>query len=68
MSGYLGEVLVGDNEPVKAGQVLTRIDDRDYRVSLDQAKADVLAALAAIESKKAALDTQQAVIGLPGRP
>ena len=62
VSGYLGEVLVGDNEPVKAGQVLTRIDDRDYRVSLDQAKADVLAALAAIESKKAALDTQQAVI------
>ena len=62
VSGYLGEVLIGDNQAVKAGQVLTRIDDRDYRVSLDQAKADVLAALATIESKKAALETQQAVI------
>jgi membrane fusion protein (multidrug efflux system) len=62
VSGYLGEVLVGDNEAVKAGQILTRIDDRDYRVSLDQAKADVLAALAAVESKKAAIETQQAVI------
>jgi membrane fusion protein, multidrug efflux system len=62
VSGYLGEVLVGDNEAVKAGQVLTWIDDRDYRVSLDQAKADVLAALATIESKKAAIETQQAVI------
>ena len=29
VSGYLSEVLVGDNQPVKAGQVLARIDDRD---------------------------------------
>src|ERR1700691_924053 len=28
VSGYLAEVLVGDNETVKAGQVLARIDDR----------------------------------------
>jgi len=26
VSGYISEVLVGDNEPVKAGQVLARID------------------------------------------
>src|SRR5262245_41398752 len=44
VSGYLVQVLVGDNERVKAGQVLARIDDRDYRVALDQAKADVAAA------------------------
>ena len=44
VSGYIAEVLVGDNEPVKAGQVLARIDDRDFRVALDQAKADVAAA------------------------
>lgn len=62
VSGYLGAVLVGDNESVKADQVLTRIDDRDYRVSLDTAKADVLAALATIESKKAAIETQLAMI------
>jgi membrane fusion protein, multidrug efflux system len=44
ISGYLSEVLVGDNESVKAGEVLARIDDRDFKVALDQAKADVVAA------------------------
>jgi len=62
ISGYLREVLVGDNERVKAGQVLARIDDRDFKVALDQAKADVAAAQAAIASKRAQLDVQQAVI------
>src|SRR6185503_10274411 len=41
VSGYIGEVLVADNEPVKAGQLLARIDDRDFRAALDQARADV---------------------------
>jgi membrane fusion protein (multidrug efflux system) len=62
VSGYLTDVLVGDNERVKAGQVLARIDDRDFRVALDQAKADVAAAQATIASKQAQLDVQQAVI------
>jgi membrane fusion protein (multidrug efflux system) len=60
--GYLLEVLAKDNERVKAGQVLARIDDRDYRVALDQAKADVASANAAIASKQAQLGVQQAVI------
>ena len=62
VSGYLTEVLVGDNERVKVGQVLARIDDRDFRVALDQAKSDVVAANAAIASKQAQLEVQQAVI------
>ena len=62
VSGYLHQVLVGDNERVKAGQVLARIDDRDFKVALDQAKADVAAARAAIASKQAQLEVQQAVI------
>ena len=62
VSGYIAAVLVGDNEPVKAGQVLARIDNRDYRVALDQAKADVAAAKAAVSNKQAALDAQQSVI------
>ncbi len=62
VSGYLHDVLVADNERVKAGQVLARIDERDFRVALDQAKADVAAAQAAITSKQAQLDVQQAVI------
>src|SRR3954462_2727792 len=60
--GYLAEVLVGDNERVKAGQVLARIDDRDYPVALDQARADVQSAAAAIASRQAAIETQQATI------
>jgi membrane fusion protein (multidrug efflux system) len=62
VSGYLTDVQVGDNERVKAGQVLARIDDRDFRVALEQAKADVAAAEATVASKHAQLDVQQAVI------
>jgi membrane fusion protein (multidrug efflux system) len=62
VSGYLHEVLVGDNERVKAGRVLARIDDRDFVVALDQAKADVAAAQATVGGKQAQLDVQQAVI------
>jgi membrane fusion protein (multidrug efflux system) len=42
--------------------VLARIDDRDFVVALDQAKADVAAATATIASKQAQLDVQQSVI------
>src|ERR1700744_5761267 len=49
---YLHEVLVNDNEVVKAGQVLARIDDRD----------DIVAAKATVASKQAQLDVQQAII------
>jgi membrane fusion protein (multidrug efflux system) len=62
VSGYLSEVLVGDNERVAAGQILARIDDRDFKVALDQARADVAAAEAAVASKRAQLEVQQAVI------
>src|ERR1700720_801365 len=62
VSGYLSAVLVGDNQPVKAGQPLAKIDDRDYVAALDQAKADVATAQADIENVPAALAQQQAVI------
>jgi membrane fusion protein (multidrug efflux system) len=62
ISGYLHEVLVGDNESVKAGQIVARIDPRDFKVALDQAKADVAAAYAAIASKQAQLGVAQAAI------
>ena len=41
VSGYISDVLVGDNQPVKAGQVLARIDDSDYRTALAAARANV---------------------------
>ena len=60
--GYLARVLVGDNEPVRAGQILAEIDDRDSRAALDQAKSDVAISMAAIEGEKAAIATQTSVI------
>src|SRR5690348_11128220 len=30
VSGYIAQVLVSDNQPVKAGQLLAEIDDRDF--------------------------------------
>ena len=62
VSGYIAAVLVGDNEPVKAGQTLARIDDRDFRVAVEQAKADVAAADAATAAKQASLDAQASII------
>jgi membrane fusion protein, multidrug efflux system len=62
ISGYISEVMVGDNEKIKLRQTLARIDDSDYQVALDQAKANTAGALAVLASKQAALDTQQSII------
>ncbi|WP_405048033.1 HlyD family secretion protein [Rhizobium miluonense] len=62
VSGYLSEVLVSDNEVVKAGQPLARIDDRDFRTALDQATADVAAAEATVNAKQASIGIQQSTI------
>ncbi|KXG84092.1 HlyD family secretion protein [Agrobacterium bohemicum] len=62
ISGYISAVVVGDNEQIKSGQTLARIDDRDYQVALDQAKANVAGASAALASKKALLYSQKSVI------
>ncbi len=60
--GYLRDVLVADNQPVKAGQPLATIDDRDYAVAVRQAEADTASARADIDNVQASLDQQQAVI------
>jgi len=39
ISGNVVDVLVNDNQQVKQGQVLVRIDPRDYQAKVDQAKA-----------------------------
>lgn len=48
ISGYISDVPVNDNQPVKADQVIARIDPRDYQTALDQARANVAAAQATI--------------------
>jgi len=62
VAGYITAVPVTDNEHIVAGQVVARLDDRDYRVALAQAKAQVAAAQASIENVDAQLDVQQAQI------
>jgi membrane fusion protein (multidrug efflux system) len=62
ISGYITTVPVTDNQHVKAGDVIARIDDRDYRTALEQAQAQVAAAQASIENIDAQLDVQQAQI------
>jgi membrane fusion protein, multidrug efflux system len=49
VSGFISEASVDDNQPVKAGQNLARIDPRDYQTALDQAPANVAAAQASID-------------------
>jgi membrane fusion protein (multidrug efflux system) len=49
VAGNIAEILVDDNQTVKAGETLLRIDPRDYQARLAQAEA----ALAAAESQSA---------------
>src|SRR5882757_8519712 len=62
VSGYIAQVLVGDNQPVTAGQLLARIDDRDFRAALDSAHADVDASEAAVRNLDAQIALQQPII------
>ena len=41
VAGYITEVPVTDNQHVNAGDVIARIDDRDYVVALHQAQAQL---------------------------
>src|SRR5271168_4589462 len=62
VSGYIAEVPVDDNQPVKNGAVLARIDPRDYQTALDQARANVAAALASINTLNQQIAQQKLVI------
>ena len=62
VGGYLRDVLVADNQPVKAGQLLAKIDDQDFLTALDQARANVQAAQADVKNLNAGIAQQQAVI------
>jgi membrane fusion protein, multidrug efflux system len=62
VSGFVAQVLVTDNQLVKAGQPLIRLDDRDYRAALDHAEAVVTARAAALEELHAQYDLQQSTI------
>ncbi|WNN43215.1 HlyD family secretion protein [Winslowiella toletana] len=62
ISGYIANVNVTDNQQVKAGDLLATLDDRDYRVALETANANLQISQAKLISIEAQLDQQQAVI------
>ena len=62
ISGYITAVPVTDNQHVVAGDIIARIDERDYRIAIEQAEAQVAAAQASIANVDAQLDVQQAQI------
>jgi membrane fusion protein (multidrug efflux system) len=61
VGGYLSAVPVTDNQHVAAGALIARIDNRDYRVALAQAEAQVgvaQAGIRTIDSQIAAQNSQ----------
>jgi membrane fusion protein (multidrug efflux system) len=60
--GFVQDVLIEDNQPVHAGQLLVRLDPRDYQAALDHAQAVVAARMAKLESLRAQYPRQQAAI------
>ncbi len=62
VGGFVEKVLVEDNERVRAGQLLIRLDARDFLAALDHAAAVVAARDAAIDSLHAQYALQQSVI------
>jgi membrane fusion protein (multidrug efflux system) len=62
VSGFIAEVLVTDNQPVQAGQVLIRLDPRDFQTALDHAAAVVNARRASLDALHAQFILQQSTI------
>jgi len=62
VAGFIDQVAVTDNQLVHAGDVLVRLDDRDYRVALASAAAKVVAAQAALDHLDASAALQQSLI------
>ncbi len=52
VSGHVAEVLVGDEQVVKAGDVLVRLDTRDFEVAIAKARADLADAMASLASTR----------------
>jgi membrane fusion protein (multidrug efflux system) len=62
VAGFVDAVLVSDNQHVKAGQVLLRLDPRDFKAALDHAEAFLAGRTAALDSLHAQLAMQQSTI------
>ena len=62
VGGYLTTVPVTDNQHVVANSVIAQIDERDYRIALQQAEAQVAAGEASVRGIDAQTAVQQAQV------
>ncbi|WP_267393155.1 MULTISPECIES: HlyD family secretion protein [unclassified Sphingomonas] len=62
VSGYVDQVLVADNQQVKAGQPLIQIDPRDYRAQTAQVEAQIDVSRANAAGVRAQIGEQQAAV------
>src|ERR1700756_4358083 len=60
VAGYVQEIRFSDNQYVHAGDTLVFLDDRDYRIKLDQANAAQSAAQKTAAAQGAAITEAQA--------
>ncbi|HVX99585.1 MAG TPA: HlyD family secretion protein [Pseudorhodoplanes sp.] len=49
VSGYVSSIRIGDNAPVRAGEVIATIDDGDYKLAVDAAREKVATQTASVE-------------------
>src|SRR5579862_2660782 len=50
VAGHVAEVMVGDEQVVKAGEVLVKLDPKDFDVAIAKARADLSDAIASLAS------------------
>jgi membrane fusion protein (multidrug efflux system) len=62
VAGLIAEVAITDNQPVHEGDLLARLDDRDYRAALAKTEGAVAAAQAALANLDANRRLQDAMI------
>ena len=60
--GFVAEVLAADNERVHAGQLLVRLDPRDFQAALDHSAAVLAARTTEVEGLRARYTLQQSTI------
>lgn len=62
IAGFIAQITVADNQPVRAGDLLLKLDDRDYRAALARAEASVSLQQAALTNLDALRHLQESVI------
>src|SRR5262245_28840635 len=62
VAGFITEIRVHDNQRVRAGELLVKLDDREYRAALARAEATVAGQRARLENLEAIRLLQLAVI------